>query len=105
MKNIVRVSSAVLASTVLIWSQPAAPPGKIPGYLTSDQTSSVVRIVPPAPATGDARFQADMAIFRDTRSLEGSARWTLAQSDDTLSTAGLLRAFRCALGLKLTPDN
>jgi acid phosphatase (class A) len=45
-----------------------------------------------------------MAIFHATRSLEGSARWTLAQSDDNLSIAGLLHAFRCALGLTLTPD-
>jgi acid phosphatase (class A) len=105
MKNVARVSSAVLTSTVLMWSQPAAPPERVRGYLTSDQTSSVVRIVPPAPTTGDARYQADMAIFSDTRSLKGSARWTLAQSDDNLSTIGLLRAFRCALGLTLTPDN
>lgn len=32
-------------------------------------------------------------------------RWTLAQSDDNLSIAGLLHAFRCALGLTLTPEN
>jgi acid phosphatase (class A) len=46
-----------------------------------------------------------MAIFHATRALEGSARWTLAQSDDNLSIAGLLHAFRCALGLALTPEN
>ena len=105
MKNIARVSTAVLASTTLMWSQPAATPARVRGYLTSDQTSGVVRIVLPAPTTGDARYQADMAIFRATRSLEGSARWALAQSDDNLSIAGLLHAFRCALGLTLSPDD
>jgi acid phosphatase (class A) len=55
--------------------------------------------------SGDPRFQTDIAIFHATRSLEGSARWRLAQSDDNLSLAGLLYAFRCALGLTLTPDD
>ena len=101
MKNFGQISTAVFASTALLWSQPAA----AQGYLTSDQISNVVRIVLPAPIAGDARSQADQAIFRSTRSLEGSARWTLAQSDDDVSTSGLLRAFRCALGLALTPDS
>lgn len=46
-----------------------------------------------------------MAIFRATRSLEGSARWAIAQSDDNLSVAGLLNAFACSLGLALTPES
>ena len=65
----------------------------------------VVRIVPPAPATGDNRFTADMAIFHSTRALEGSPRWTLAQSDDNVSLAGLYKAFSCSLGITLTRDN
>lgn len=88
-----------------MWSQLAAAPPRVRGYLTSDQTAEVVRIVPPAPTADDARYQGDMAIFRATRSLEGSDRWNLAQSDDDLSITGLLHAFRCALGLTLTPDN
>jgi acid phosphatase (class A) len=88
---------AVFVSTALLWCQ-------LPGYLTPEETSNVVRIVPPAPATGDARYQADMSIFHATRSLDGSSRWILAQSDDNLSIAGLLHAFRCALGLTLTPE-
>ena len=65
----------------------------------------VVRIVPAAPVTGDSRYAADMAIFRATRSLEGSPRWTLAQADDDMSLAGLFRAFHCALGVTLTPES
>jgi len=104
MKNIVRVSAAVLALAALLWSQ-AAERTQVRGYLTPDQISGVGRVVLPAPKTDDARYREDMAIFRATRSLEGSARWTLAQSDDNLSIAGLLQAFRCALGLTLTPDD
>lgn len=104
MSNIVRAIATVLVATALIWSQPAVAPARVQGYLTPEQTSEVIRIVPPAPTTGDARYQADMAIFHETRSLKGTPRWTLAQSDDNLSMAGLLHAFRCALGLDLTPD-
>ena len=74
------------------------------GYLTPDQTSGVQKVVPPAPSTGDARFQADMTVFRKTRSLKDSPRWKLAQSDDNLSMPGLLHAFQCAIGLDLTPE-
>ena len=101
--TILRFSVPVFAAAGLLWSQSAAAPAQVRGYLTPERTSSVVRIVLPAPTTGDARYQADMAIFHATRSLEGSARWILAQADDNLSMAGLLYAFRCALGVTLTP--
>jgi len=90
---------------VLACGQSANAPERPPGYLTAAQTASVVQVVPPAPATGDARYQADMAIFHATRGLEGSPRWTMAQSDDKLSIAAMLETFRCALGLALTPEN
>jgi acid phosphatase (class A) len=105
MRGFSQVFTIVLFLSPAAWSQPAAAPTQVPGYLTSAQTSEVVRIVPPAPMSGDPRFQTDIAIFHATRSLEGSARWRLAQSDDNLSLAGLLYAFRCALNLTLTPDD
>jgi acid phosphatase (class A) len=97
--------AAVFASTILAWAQPGVAPARVPGYLTAAQTSEVLRIVPAAPMTGDPRFEADMAIFRATRSLEGSPRWKIAQSDDNLSVRGRLMAFACSLGLELTPEN
>jgi acid phosphatase (class A) len=75
------------------------------GYLTPAEMPDVVRIVPAAPVTGDSRYTADMAIFRATRSLQRSPRWTLAQADDDLSMAGLFKAFHCALGVTLTPES
>src|SRR5262249_49626903 len=54
---------------------------------------------------GDARFSADMRIFHETRSLEGTPRWALALSDDDVSTAGLFKAFRCVLGFPITMEN
>src|SRR5580658_6355886 len=104
MNRMFRFSIQAFAAIGLMWSQRATAPAQVRGYLTPEQTSTVVRVVLPAPTTGDARYQADMAIFRATRSLEGSPRWALAQADDNLSIAGLLHAFRCALGITLTPE-
>lgn len=104
MEKFLQLLVAIFASTVAAWSQPAAAPARLPGYLTAAQISGVLRIVPAAPATGDPRFQADMAIYRETRMLEGSPRWKIAQSDDNLSVTGLLKAFACSLGLALTPE-
>jgi acid phosphatase (class A) len=77
---------------------------RAPGYLIATQIAGVEKIVPPAPSMGDPRYRADMAVFHETRSLAGSPRWKLAQSDDNLSIAGLLHAFQCSLGLDLTPE-
>jgi hypothetical protein len=71
MRHFSRVLIIVLFSTVVTWSQPVAAPARLPGCLTSAQTSEVIRIVPPAPMTGDPRFQADMAIFHATRRSKG----------------------------------
>jgi acid phosphatase (class A) len=87
-------------TTASIWGQ-----ARSIGYLDKDHMPDVIRIVPPAPALGDTRFTADMAIFHATRSLEGSSRWVLALSDDNVSLSGLYKAFSCALGTILSPEN
>jgi acid phosphatase (class A) len=75
------------------------------GFLSSTRLPDVIRIVPAAPATDDRRFAADMAVYRATRAMRDSPRWILAQSDDDVTTAGLFKAFRCALGANLSPEN
>jgi len=85
--------------------QPPPPPPAVVGFLSFAQLPDVIRIVPAAPASDDSRFVADMAVYRATRALQGSPRWTLAQSDDEVTTAGLFKAFRCVLGANVTPDN
>jgi len=104
MKNRPLITAAVLFSTISAQPNTTAQ-ARASGYLTPAQISGVVLIVPAAPMAGDPRFQADMAIFRETRKLEGSPRWKLAQSDDNLSLAGLLGAFACPLGITLTPES
>ena len=97
--------SAILLSAALSAQQPGTAPIPAHGYLSAAQISGVALVVPAAPATDDPRYQADMAIFRETRKLEGSPRWKMAQSDDNLSLPGLLNAFACSLGATLTPQN
>jgi acid phosphatase (class A) len=83
---------------------PARPPART-GYLAPAQVPDVTRIVLPAPASGDPRFAADMAIYRATRTLEGSPRWAMAIADDNVSTNGMLSAFSCPLGLAQLGEN
>lgn len=75
------------------------------GYLTPGTTPDAAAIIPSAPKEGEPRNTADWAIFRATRSLEGSDRWKLAQSDDSYTPEDLLKDFSCAVGAELTLDN
>jgi acid phosphatase (class A) len=81
----------------------AAANGEQPGYLTPNAVD-IVKILPPAPVKGEARYAADRRIFKATRRFVGSSRWGLATSDVKLSTADMLRDFSCAVGVTLTPD-
>jgi acid phosphatase (class A) len=106
--KMLRAGLVLLTLTTTTWAQnaPAAAPVKgRGGYLQPSEMPDVVRIVPPAPADDDPRTVADMAIYRATRALEGTPRWALAQSDDSASLAGLLKAYSCSLGVTLTREN
>ena len=75
-----------------------------PSYLPA-AGFSILDVVPPAPVAGDARYEADRAIFAKTRALHGTDRWQLATRDVSEKPADLLRDFSCAAGLQLTPEN
>lgn len=78
---------------------PAPPPAL--GYLAPGAFDTTP-ILPPVPAAGSIRDEADKAVFRDTRKLEGSARW--AQAQDDVEYRNMLKTFACALGAELTPQ-
>jgi acid phosphatase (class A) len=61
-------------------------------------------LMPPAPHVGDARYDNDRRVFRETRALEGSPRWKMAADDAELGTAAMLKHFSCSLGMDLTPQ-
>ena len=89
-----------LGAAVAVGAQKTRPEG----YL-APHAFDVVQVIPPAPTTGDARDEADRAIFRRTRALVGSECWWLATADVRLSPVDMMRDFSCAAGVSLTPTS
>ncbi len=81
--------------------RPQPLPGPPPrGYL-GEAGPDAMQILPPAPAKGDARDAADRRVFRETRALQGTPRWTLATDDDHVT---VLKQFSCAVGIELSRE-
>ncbi|WP_293902111.1 phosphatase PAP2 family protein [Phenylobacterium sp.] len=80
-------------------AMPAAGPG---GYL-GDMAPDTYRILPPAPVAGSTRYQADRTTYLETRRLQDTPRWKMAQGD--VDQGGLVKSLSCALGVTLTRDN
>jgi acid phosphatase (class A) len=74
------------------------------GYLTPGEFD-VTQVIEPAPRPGDPRYDTDRKIFRATRKLAGTPRWTLATNDADYSPSAMLRDFSCAAGVVLTPQD
>ena len=102
--------TAALAAAGIALAQPApavapAPPRALPtGYLNPQTWPAAALILPPAPATGSAREAQDQAVFKATRGLEGSPRWSLAQNDVPSLPANMLKDFSCAVGVQMSPE-
>jgi acid phosphatase (class A) len=103
-----RFGLILAAATVLAgcangdWSASAAGSAKEPvGYLAPAQRPQATGVLPPAPQAGSARYEADRQIFKATRQLQGTPRWTLATSDADGATPAMLRGFSCAVGVPL----
>jgi acid phosphatase (class A) len=65
----------------------------------------LVSILPTAPVSGDLRDALDRAIFKATRSLEGSPRWNMSIADNDYTVPALLKDFSCSLGAAPTAEN
>lgn len=91
---------AVFAVTGAVTADP--PPT---GYLSGAEAPDTIRILQAAPKVDSARGQADRAIFRATRTLKGTPRWSLAIGDAVEATPAMLQDFSCAAGVNLTADN
>lgn len=100
------VALTLLGTGVAVAQQQAATPPSLPmGYLTPQTWPDASKFLPKAPETGSAREAQDQQIFKETRALEGSARWTLAQSDVPTMPQAMLKNFSCAVGVELTAEN
>lgn len=71
------------------------------GYLAPEARPDLTAVLAPPPEAGSPRDRANAEIFRQTRALEGSPRWTLATHD---VTGSMYDHFAEALGLRLTED-
>jgi acid phosphatase (class A) len=96
-------------------AQPAAPsapprmPGEMPrprtpGYFGAALVPDHAQFLPPPPAVDSPEGVADVAVFRATRALEGSARWDLAASDDRIGQRKMLTDFGCAMDVDLNTE-
>ncbi len=76
---------------------------RIGGYLRGALAPDTLAILPPAPAPGSPRDLADRAIFKATRALKDTPRWSLAKSDVDFSVSAMMADFSCAAGVSLDP--
>lgn len=74
------------------------------GYLKPGQAPNAAVFLPPPPAAGSLREQADIEAYRATRTLEGSDRWRQAAADNEIETPSAPRIFNEALGVAFEPE-
>lgn len=74
------------------------------GYLSAGAAPDASAFLPPPPAPGSLEDQADVAVYRASRALAGSARWDQARSDNEIETPRAPRAFDEALGIHFDPE-
>ena len=75
------------------------------GYLPGAEVPDAFHILPPAPSRDSPTRQADIAAYRETRSLKGGDRWDLAASDSVLTPFSILDDESCALGVRVDQTN
>ena len=95
----------LIAATVTLlaeWTHARDAAAQHHSYLGSAVDQLGDRVPPPPP--GPAVVESDRRMFRATRALQGSSRWRKAAEDADQSTPSLLRDFRCAAGINLTPE-
>ena len=96
---------STLVATEVALAQPAPAPRSLPtGYLTPQSWPDAGLILPPPPVSKSRREAQDQAVFKATRALEGSPRWSLAQADVPSLPATMLGTFGCSLGVTLSPQ-
>lgn len=106
-------TTLLLAAAAALAQPPAGPsrgagpaargaiPQRAPGYLAREDVPDFRLFLAPPPAAGSALDNAEMQIYRDTRTLEGSPRWELAAHDAEIGQRALFRDFSCAVGVEL----
>jgi acid phosphatase (class A) len=83
---------------------PEIRPGYVAGYLKPEQLPDTVGLLPPPPAAGSAAAAADEEVYRATRKLKDTPRWTLATKDAELRFPAATEHFSCALGIAVSAE-
>lgn len=101
----VRVSKAFIwiAAVVVFTSLAPAKQAARPSYLKPGAVDMLM-VLPPAPVPGDPRYEADREMFKMTRKLQGTPRWTMATNDVSWANDVMLGDFSCAMGIAVTPE-
>lgn len=79
-------------------------PGYVIGYLKPEQLPSSQMFLPPPPAAGSAALAADEEVYKSTRVLRDTPRWTLATKDADLTFPNAASTFSCALGMPISQE-
>lgn len=93
------VAVGLLGAAAVAAAAPALLRADDKGYLAG-AVPDTLAILPPPPAAGSLRDQADRETFRQTRRLKDSPRWTIARLDNEKDE--LLEDQACALGVAIT---
>ncbi|MDI1364169.1 MAG: phosphatase PAP2 family protein [bacterium] len=104
-----RATSLIVVSVLALAGSSVAAPGQpvstAPAGYLAPGTYDALKVLPPAPPPGSPQAEADRQIFRATRALKDTPRWSLAQND--VDEKAILSDFSCALGftpsLRTTP--
>ena len=96
--------TAAAACAVLEGAALAQGPARPTGYLPAGALDSL-SLAPAPPAAGSAAEAADEASFRESRKLQGSARWAQAIAEDRIFPPAGMTHFHCALGAKVDEKN
>lgn len=83
---------------------PEVAPGFLKGYLSRETLPNSKALLAPPPSKDSAAFAADEAIYRSTRPLKDTLRWSLAIQDAELKFPEMTGTFSCAVNAPLTPE-
>lgn len=73
-------------------------------YHATGTAPDATQYLPPPPVAGTPRQQEDDTVFAQTRALQGSARWALAQADAVENIPAVLKGFSCAAGFVIDAE-
>ncbi len=76
--------------------------GRVVGYLPAGALPDSLALLPPPPAPDSAAFAHDEEASRAGRTLQGTARWSLAARDADLQSPEAPGVFSCSLGVPIT---